>query len=113
MKWFYIISFLSLASLCAATHYVFGRFEALSFAIGFAISLANVATLQIVWTNLLGKKSVAWPGALIVIKYTFLIYVLYVVVIQKTLMVFWFTMGLAAIAIPAVIYSLIGTNRGS
>jgi hypothetical protein len=29
------------------------------------------------------------------------------------LMVFWFTLGLAAIAIPAVIFSLTGSNRGS
>jgi hypothetical protein len=102
-----------MVALGAILLHFLGQMEAMSFIVGFVVSLANVLTLQIVWTNLLGKKSVAWPGALIVMKYTFLTYVLYVVVMQKTLMVFWFTLGLAAIAIPAVIFSLTGSNRGS
>lgn len=113
MKTFYLVSTLTLLVIGASLLLFVGPFESLSWSIGFLVALGNVAVIQYSWVTILGKKTVAWPGTLIVIKYTLLTYLLYVIATHKVLLVFWFTLGLAAVVIPAVVFSLIRTNRGS
>lgn len=113
MKLFYMIAVGIWVSLSLIIYLIAGDKPMTAWAVGFAVSLVNVGVIQFSWTQVLGKKSVAWPGTLIVVKYTLLTYLLYVVVTQKLLSALWLTLGLAAIVLPALVFSLVRTDRGS
>lgn len=87
--------------------------SAQGFLAGAVLSVLNVIVIHYVWSRVIGKKSVAWPFTVIVLKYTLLIAVLYQVVLHKPFSVLWFGLGLGSIMIAAVIYAVrIGRKSG-
>jgi hypothetical protein len=84
-----------------------------AFLCGSFLSGLNVVFIQYAWSRILGKKSVAWPFAVIVLKYTLLIGGIYFIVESQPFPLVWFGVGLGSIMVAAVAYALrLGRQSG-
>ena len=81
-----------------------GQAECFGFSVGAVLTGLNVGVIQYAWSKIFGKKSVAWPVTVIVLKYTLLGIVLYQVVTYEILPILWFGVGVGSIAISAAVF---------
>lgn len=99
MKTFYIAQ-LVLGLLGATTLWgLKGVAAGAAFLLGTTLAALNVALLRFIWARVLGKKSVALTVFIIVLKYSLLSLVLYLIATKGLLPLEWFGLGLATILI--------------
>ncbi len=89
------------------TLWVYGAGEPVSFLIGGVLTLANVGALYWIWDRIFKKKGVALAASVIVLKYAFLILVIFGVTTLDGLSGLWFGLGFASVGLTSVIWALI------
>lgn len=78
------------------------QLAAVSFLVGSALMMLNVATLNFAWGRILAKKQVALPVGVIVIKYAILGFIIYYIATESSLLVPWFAAGFSLVLVSSV-----------
>lgn len=99
MKPFYLSQFIIGLLGALAINFWLSQIAAVSFLTGVAVITLNVLGLQYIWSQVLGKKSVALTVLVIVFKYSLLMIWIFLVATKNWLPLGWFSLGLGTILI--------------